>query len=442
MPKPPVQFPSKEPESSEATFPFLRLYHGTEFVRNYHLKPGTWIVGRDPAALITLADRFASRRHFQIEYFGENRIFLQDLNSSNGTFVNGRRVSRISLGHGDEVVVGETRIVVSHRAFAKSNVIQFPEIRTEPQVDLAKLEATSQPSVTEVEEAANESPSVGSISASEEIVLAPLRRPFLSRVFFMGSMLLVAVGVSFFLNWWVPSKPVSLPDSADSTAAQPKTTGKILDRVAELKEILRPRKSERRIPVESRKPKKPVSKATPDMMASLDRSLQGLSSDVVGAAEGLKAPSPVAGSANRSAVAPKKMTKANTEAMDVEIQMPRSEEIDRKLATERGGVDRSKSVRTFDAKQYQLMLKERLRHVDGCYREYAKDQDTGKISISLVIASNGSIRDSQVDAGAVKNRQLLDCIRRGIEAMRFDPPPWDGFSVTYGFRVGRQSVNF
>jgi hypothetical protein len=45
-----------------------------------------------------------------------NRVVLEDLRSTNGTFVNGRPITRHVLQHGDEVLVGKHSIVFDHNA--------------------------------------------------------------------------------------------------------------------------------------------------------------------------------------------------------------------------------------------------------------------------------------------------------------------------------------
>jgi len=59
---------------------------------------------------VDLDDPAVSRRHFQVEVAGRD-VFVRDLDSSNGTFVNGRRVRYAELVDGDEVRAGETFLV-------------------------------------------------------------------------------------------------------------------------------------------------------------------------------------------------------------------------------------------------------------------------------------------------------------------------------------------
>ncbi len=70
---------------------------------------GAVVMGRDPANPVALdRDGTTSRRHAQITAMGGS-YQLQDLNSANGTFVNGARVTEVSLSPGDEITVGGTR---------------------------------------------------------------------------------------------------------------------------------------------------------------------------------------------------------------------------------------------------------------------------------------------------------------------------------------------
>ena len=56
-------------------------------------------------------DKLMSSLHFAIEY-GEKGCRLLDLNSSNGTFLNGARVKEAALANGDEIRAGNTVFVI------------------------------------------------------------------------------------------------------------------------------------------------------------------------------------------------------------------------------------------------------------------------------------------------------------------------------------------
>ncbi|MFV0389987.1 MAG: protein kinase domain-containing protein [Pyrinomonadaceae bacterium] len=68
----------------------------------------TFLIGRSETANFCLPeDRFFSRNHCLIE-IAPPQIFLRDLGSTNGTFVNGLRVEATHLRHGDRIQGGET----------------------------------------------------------------------------------------------------------------------------------------------------------------------------------------------------------------------------------------------------------------------------------------------------------------------------------------------
>ncbi len=64
-------------------------------------------VGRDSTNAVRLADSLLSRRHCRVER-ADDRLLLTDLESLNGTFVNGRPVREHALAGGDRVTVGES----------------------------------------------------------------------------------------------------------------------------------------------------------------------------------------------------------------------------------------------------------------------------------------------------------------------------------------------
>ena len=90
-------------------------------------------VGRDPANNLCLADRAVSRNHFSISATDAG-FHLVDLESHNGTFVNGIPVRRKLLGHGDTIRVGQCELVFLITADERlvSRIVQF---RDEPRLD-------------------------------------------------------------------------------------------------------------------------------------------------------------------------------------------------------------------------------------------------------------------------------------------------------------------
>jgi pSer/pThr/pTyr-binding forkhead associated (FHA) protein len=66
-------------------------------------------IGRSRDNKIYLADKRASRHHARID-LQQGTFVLIDLDSANGTFVNGQRVQRQALRSGDEIRIGDTRL--------------------------------------------------------------------------------------------------------------------------------------------------------------------------------------------------------------------------------------------------------------------------------------------------------------------------------------------
>ncbi len=69
---------------------------------------GTLVVGRLASAQIQLDDVKVSREHSKIFMQGADMVIV-DLNSRNGTLVNDSKVTKRTLHHGDEILIGETR---------------------------------------------------------------------------------------------------------------------------------------------------------------------------------------------------------------------------------------------------------------------------------------------------------------------------------------------
>ncbi len=61
---------------------------------------------------ISLSDQRASRKHASLEVYGSTCVLLKDLGSTNGTYLNGRRVNAAELTDGDEIRVGDTKLVI------------------------------------------------------------------------------------------------------------------------------------------------------------------------------------------------------------------------------------------------------------------------------------------------------------------------------------------
>jgi hypothetical protein len=96
-------------------------------------------VGRSLENDVCLGDPEVSRRHCEFEQF-EDLIVVSDLDSSNGTFVNGLRIKQVTLEPGDKLTLGRrafrirydrdsTRFAAFDQASPLTKSMDYPELR-------------------------------------------------------------------------------------------------------------------------------------------------------------------------------------------------------------------------------------------------------------------------------------------------------------------------
>jgi predicted component of type VI protein secretion system len=106
----------------------LQVVRGRSASTTLKLADGVTVIGRHDDCLIRIKSSQVSRRHCEL-YEVADKLTLRDLGSSNGTFVNGKKVSgQQALKHGDEVTVGAVTLRVAQLG-------QAPISRAEPGPD-------------------------------------------------------------------------------------------------------------------------------------------------------------------------------------------------------------------------------------------------------------------------------------------------------------------
>ncbi len=89
-------------------------YEGAELAR-VTLPPGEYVIGRSPEVAIFAETPLLSRRHAQLN-IEQDQIFLQDLGSSNGTFVDNQRISDSTrIDPGEPIRLGDVDLEI-HRS--------------------------------------------------------------------------------------------------------------------------------------------------------------------------------------------------------------------------------------------------------------------------------------------------------------------------------------
>jgi pSer/pThr/pTyr-binding forkhead associated (FHA) protein len=98
--------PRPAPRSNPSSLPWLDIAGD-----RYPLLGSLTTLGRDDTADIVVDDPGVSRRHSEIRVTTDGPHLItsiRDLNSTNGTFVNGDRISSQRLQDGDRVTLGRT----------------------------------------------------------------------------------------------------------------------------------------------------------------------------------------------------------------------------------------------------------------------------------------------------------------------------------------------
>ncbi len=87
----------------------LEILNGGFEGMTYDLDSEEVVIGRNPTTDITLLDEGISREHALILYDEDVPGFvIEDLASTNGTKLNGKRVRSSPLSEGDQIQIGQT----------------------------------------------------------------------------------------------------------------------------------------------------------------------------------------------------------------------------------------------------------------------------------------------------------------------------------------------
>ena len=102
----------------------LTLQYEGIVLKEYALGTGVTI-GRLPDNAVVIDNPAVSGHHARV-YLEGHQVVLEDLGSTNGTFVNDRPIARHFLQHGDEVLVGKHQLVFDRSAVEAAPVNATP----------------------------------------------------------------------------------------------------------------------------------------------------------------------------------------------------------------------------------------------------------------------------------------------------------------------------
>lgn len=96
-----------EEKTDEESGACLITIHGSQLGKKFDLTEDELIIGRGEAAVIRINEENVSRQHARVVRKG-NEFLVEDLNSTNGTFVNTKKITAHILGSGDLILIGNT----------------------------------------------------------------------------------------------------------------------------------------------------------------------------------------------------------------------------------------------------------------------------------------------------------------------------------------------
>lgn len=119
-----IQRTKSRPEGPRKGPAFLTVLSGELVGTVFELKLGTSLVGRTDAAHVRLPDDGVSRRHAKIIRDADGSAKLVDLESTNGTYINGRRIHAEGLREGDRIRFGQSATLDFRYEYRDSGVVR------------------------------------------------------------------------------------------------------------------------------------------------------------------------------------------------------------------------------------------------------------------------------------------------------------------------------
>jgi len=94
--------------------PYLIVFVGQDSGKRYKIKQGTTTLGRSREADITLDDERISRIHCAVEWKGD-KIIIEDRGSTNGTYVDSKKINHAHLRRGALLQIGQSVMKVEFK---------------------------------------------------------------------------------------------------------------------------------------------------------------------------------------------------------------------------------------------------------------------------------------------------------------------------------------
>lgn len=106
----------------------LTITHNRNPVDEYILRQETATIGRGSENDIQLADTTVSQKHARF-VVSHDSLYIEDVGSTNGTYVNGQRIKKQRLKRGDQVMIGQHKLSFDHPDIEEDNYEQEPTLQ-------------------------------------------------------------------------------------------------------------------------------------------------------------------------------------------------------------------------------------------------------------------------------------------------------------------------
>ena len=130
----------------------FKVYKGDELVTTETFDREIIKIGRLSSAHLRLDDEKVSRIHAVVEIAANGEVNIIDMGSAEGTFVNGEKTNKATLKPGDELRLGDTRIVFQEIDGAPAAAsAEAPAVAAAASAETAPTEAGAETSGAEEE---------------------------------------------------------------------------------------------------------------------------------------------------------------------------------------------------------------------------------------------------------------------------------------------------
>lgn len=182
----------------------LTMRQGPRPDQAFELYKDVHTLGREAGNDILINDPQVSRHHARLTLQGSAYI-LEDLGSTNGTFVNGRRVTGpVTLSAGDMVGLGDT-VVLAVSGAADAAVTQVGRVPTAPSMPAVRRPAAPQPQISSAEpaqEAPSAAPAGPALSSQRLIVIGCAGLALIAVICGMGLVAWSFLDCPSFASFW------------------------------------------------------------------------------------------------------------------------------------------------------------------------------------------------------------------------------------------------